>query len=312
MDPTLVTLEEIHEAYRVVSKIVHRTPLIPLKESDRPETFVKCENLQRIGAFKIRGAYNAIANLPAETEGVVAYSSGNHAQGVALAAKLRGLKACICTLDQAVQHKIEGAKRLGAEVILAGKTSEAIKARAEALAAERGWALIPPFNHPHIIAGQGTVGLEILEDLPAVRAIVVPIGGGGLISGISTVVKAMKPGVKVFGVEPEGAPKMFESVRKGELVTLPPTKTIADGLKPVRAGDLTFAHVRKNVDEIVLVSDEEILEATRHLILREKLVVEPSGAAPVAAVRSGKLKLPDGPAVCVLSGGNADLAAILG
>jgi len=242
---------------------------------------------------------------------VTASSSGNHAQAVALAARLRGMAAVVVMLDQSVRHKIEGARALGAEVILGGRTSLALRERAEREAAERGYVYVPPFDDPEIIAGQGTAGLEIVEDLPDVRAVVVPIGGGGLVSGIAAAVKGSRPRVRVFGVEPEGAPKMYRSVREGRLVTIEEPRTVADGLKPVRASELTLGHVRKYVDGIVLVSDEEILEATRHLILREKLVVEPSGAASVAAVLSGKLRLPRGPVVCVLSGGNADLGAIL-
>ena len=307
----MIGLEDVRDAHRTVESVVIRTPVLPLKAIERPNVFVKCENLQRTGAFKIRGAYNRISRLPATCKGVTASSSGNHAQGVALAAKLRGFRACIVMLDHSVPHKIEGTKSYGAEVILGGTSSVAIFERAEREAAERGFTYVPPFNDPHIIAGQGTVGLEILKDLPDVAAVVCPIGGGGLISGVATAIKESRPGVKVFGVEPVGAANMYESIRKGELVTLASVNTVADGLKPLRAGDLTFAHVSKYVDEIVLVNDEEILDAARHVILKEKLVVEPSGAATIAAIRSGKLKLPDGPVVAVLSGGNADVPAIL-
>lgn len=303
-------LKEIRDAQRRIAGVALRTPILPLKFFDRPDTFVKCENLQRGGAFKIRGAYNKISRLR-KPKGVAAYSSGNHAQAVALAARMLGIPAVIVMLDQSVAHKLEQTKAYGAEVILGGRTSEAIKQRAEEVAAERGFAIIPPFNDPEIIAGQGTVGLEILKDLKGARAVVVPIGGGGLCAGIATAIKESHPRVKVFGVEPEGAPKMYESVKAGRLVTLPATQTVADGLKPVRAGELTFEIVSKYVDDFVLVSDSEILSAARSLILKEKLVVEPSGAASFAAVRSGKLKLPKGPVVAVLSGGNADVSMIL-
>lgn len=308
----MITLDDLRDAHERVKRVTLRTPILPLKFSDRPDVFLKCENLQRTGAFKLRGAYNTISRLPASCRGVTASSSGNHAQGVALAAKTCGKSACIVMLNSSIRTKVEGTKSYGAEVILGGETSVLIKERAEREAAERGFTYVPPFNHPHIIAGQGTVGLEILEDLPGVKAVVVPIGGGGLSSGVSTAIKESNPGVKVFGVEPVGAANMYESLKAGELVTLPRVDTVADGLKPLRAGDLTFAHVRKYVDEVVLVTDEEILDAARHLILKEKLVVEPSGAATVAAIRAGKLKLPDGPVVAVLSGGNADLPKILG
>lgn len=307
----LISLADIRDAHRVVSRIVIRTPILPLKFCDRPQTYVKCENLQRAGAFKIRGAYNKISRLPRSCRGVVAASSGNHAQAVALAAKLRGIPARIFMPSWSLLLKAKGARALGAKVIRGGRNSEVIRLRAERVVAQRGYTMIPSFNDPQIIAGQGTVGLEILQDLPEVQAVIVQIGGGGLASGIATALKNSKPRVKVFGVEPRGAPTMSRSLRKGKLVTMPKTDTIADGLKPVRVGELTFEHVRKYVDEVVLVSDAEILAATRHLILKEKLVVEPSGAATFAAVQSGKIKLPRGPVVVILSGGNADLKNIL-
>lgn len=307
----MVPLKEIRSAHARIAGVAIRTPILPLKFFDRPDTFVKCENLQRGGAFKIRGAYNKISQLR-KPKGVTAYSSGNHAQAVALAAKMLGIRATIVMLDQSVPHKLEQTKAYGAEVILGGASSEAIKERAEQIAAERGYEIVPPFNDPDIVAGAGTVGLEILKDLNTVKAVVVPIGGGGLCSGIVTAIKESNPKVKVFGVEPDGAPKMYESVKAGKLVTLPsPTRTVADGLKPVRAGELTFAIISKYIDGLALVSDSEILSASKQLIQKEKLVVEPSGAASVAAIRFGKLKLPKGPVVAVLSGGNADVPMIL-
>jgi threonine dehydratase len=307
----MITLAELKKAQEVVAQVAIRTPLLPLRFSERAETFVKCENLQQTGAFKIRGAWNRVSKLPKSCKGVTASSSGNHAQGVAFAARKRGMAACIVMLDQSVPHKVEGTKALGAEVILGGMTSVAIKERAERIAEERGHVYIPPFNHPDIIAGQGTAGLEVVQDLPDVKAVVVPIGGGGLISGVAAAVKLSKPKVKVFGVEPAGAAKMKPAVEAGKIVVLPEVNTIADGLKPLQVGDLTLAHARRFVDDIVTVSDEEILEAAFYLIVKEKLVVEPSGAASVAAVRAGKLKLPKGAAVAFLSGGNADVRFIL-
>ena len=309
----MVSLADIRRARKLLGGAVLQTPLLPLKVG-RSLTWLKCENLQRSGSFKLRGAYNKIASLsPAvRRRGVVAYSSGNHAQGVALAGKIFGIPTTIVMLDQSMAHKVEGTKSYGAEVVFGGKSSEEIKARAEAIAAERGRTLVRPFDDPFIIAGQGTIGLEIVEQLKDVKAVVLPVGGGGLCSGVATAVKSLRPRVKVFGVEPAGAPKMSESLKKGELVTLPGTNTVADGLKPVRASEITFEHVRKYVDDVVLVSDEEILSATRHLIYKEKLIVEPSGAATTAAILSEKLKLPKGPAVAVISGGNVDLRHIPG
>ncbi|HZE98525.1 MAG TPA: threonine/serine dehydratase, partial [Planctomycetota bacterium] len=271
----------------------------------------KCENLQRTGAFKIRGAYHRISKLPKSCKGVTASSSGNHAQAVALAARMRGIKACIVMLDQSVPHKVEGTRSYGAEVILGGSTSVVITERAEREAAERGWVFVPPFNDPDIIAGQGTVGLEIVQDLRGVRSVIVQIGGGGLSSGVMTAVKESNPKIKIFGVEPAGAAKMRAALDAGRVVTLPEVKTIADGLKPTRVSELTLEHVSKYADDVVGVDDADILDTARHLLLQEKLVVEPSGAAALAAVRAGKLKLPKGPAVAILSGGNADVRMIL-
>jgi threonine dehydratase len=308
----MIDLDDIKEAQEAVYRAAIRTPVLPLKFSDRPAVFVKCENLQRTGAFKIRGASSRIFRLPRSCRGVTASSSGNHAQAVALAARMRGIAAVVVMLDRSMPHKVEGTRGYGAEVILGGRTSVAIRERAEREAAERGYVYIPPFSDPRIIAGQGTTGLEIVRDLPEVKSVVVPVGGGGLLSGIAVAVKRSLPRVKVFGVEPESIPKMSRAMEEGRVVTLEESRTVADGLKPVCVSDLTLSHVREYVDGMALVSDAEILEAARHLLLREKLVVEPSGAASVAAVRSGRLKLPRGPVVCVLSGGNADVAMILG
>jgi threonine dehydratase len=300
----MVTLADIHQARERIKVVAIHTPLLAAKFGPA-NVYFKCENLQRGGAFKIRGAYNTLVQLAPDVRarGVTAYSSGNHAQAVALAAKLFSVPATIVMLNQSVVEKVAQTEEYGAQVIFGGDSSEKIKACAEQIAAERGMTVIPPFNHPRTIAGQGTVGVEILEDLPEVQTVVVPIGGGGLISGIATAVKETRPSVRVIGVEPEGAPKMFESLRAGQLVTLPGTDTIADGLKPVRSGDLTFAAVRSYVDDVVLVPDSAIVEAVAQLVKQEKLVVEPSGAASFAAVRSGKAAV-SGPTVCVLSGGN--------
>jgi threonine dehydratase len=305
----MVTLADIRQARERIKAVAIHTPLLAAKFGPA-NVYFKCENLQRGGAFKIRGAYNNLAQLTPDVRarGVTAYSSGNHAQAVALAAKLFGVPATLVMLNQSVAEKVAQTEEYGAEVIFGGDSSEKIKTRAERIAADRGMTVIPPFNHPWTIAGQGTAGIEILEDLPEVETVVVPIGGGGLISGIATAVKETRPSVRVIGVEPEGAPKMLESLRAGQLVTLPSTNTIADGLKAVRAGDLTFAAVRSYVDDVVLVPDSAIVEAVAQLMKQEKLVVEPSGAASFAAVRSGKVAV-SGPTVCVLSGGNitADL-----
>jgi threonine dehydratase len=300
----MITLADIQQARERIHTVAIHTPLLPAKFGPA-NVYFKCENLQRGGAFKIRGAYNNLAQLAPEVRarGVIAYSSGNHAQAVALAAKLFDVPATVVMLNQSVAEKVAQTKEYGAEVIFGGDSSEKIKARAEEIAAERGMTVIPPFDHSGTIAGQGTVGIEILEELPEVQTVIVPIGGGGLISGIATAVKEIRPSIRVIGVEPEGAPTLFEALRAGKLVTLPDTNTIADGLKPLRAGDLTFAAVRRYVDDVVLVPDSAIVEAVVQLVKQEKLVVEPSGAASFAAVRSGKIVV-SGPTVCVLSGGN--------
>jgi threonine dehydratase len=305
-----VSVNDIAAAADALADVIVRTPLLPapwLAGRVRGETRLKCENLQRAGAFKIRGAYTMVARLPAEARerGVIAFSSGNHAQGVALAAKLFDVPCVVVMPTTAPAVKVEGAKALGAEVILEGTTSIQRQRRAEQESATRGLAIIPAFDHTDIIAGQGTVGAEILEDWQQVEQILVPIGGGGLVSGIAAWVKARRSDVAVIGVEPETANAMALSVAAGEPVTIEPAKTIADGLMPVRPGDLTFAHCRDLVDDIVLVSDEQILEATRLLLSRAKLMVEFSGAATLAALLSGHVDQDRRTAV-VLSGGNLD------
>ena len=308
----LVSLADVRRAAGIIAKVVVRTPLLPLRGEDRPDVFLKCENLQRTGAFKIRGAYHKIAKLPRECPGVVAYSSGNHAQAVALAAKLRGLPACIVMFDASVPLKVEATRAHGAEIVFGGGTSEAIRARAEGVAQERGWTIVAPFDDPDVIAGQGTVGLEILEDLPETAAIVIPVGGGGLLAGVAAAAKGVNPRVRIYAVEPEGAASMRLALHEGRPVALPKTDTVADGLMALRVGERTLAHAQALMDDLVLVSDAEILETARHLLRREKLVVEPSGAAALAAIRTGRLALPPGPVVAVLSGGNADLKRLNG
>ena len=305
-----VTVKDIADAASGLAEVIVRTPLLPapwLAEQVSGEVRLKCENLQRAGAFKIRGAYTMVSRLPVEARerGVIAFSSGNHAQGVALAAKLFGVPCVVVMPTTAPAVKVEGAKSLGAEVILEGTTSIQRQRRAEQEAAARGLAIIPAFDHSDIIAGQGTVGAEILEDRPQVEQILVPIGGGGLVSGVAAWVKATRADVAVIGVEPETANAMKLSVAAGEPVTILPSTTIADGLMPVRPGDLTFAHCRDLVDDIVLVSDDQIVAATRLLLARGKLIVEFSGAATLAALLSGEVARERRTAV-VLSGGNLD------
>jgi threonine dehydratase len=301
----LVALADIRAAADRIRPIARRTPLIDVSGAAGWPLFLKLESLQPGGAFKIRGAYNMVAQLTDDQRrrGVVTYSSGNHGQAMALAARELGAPAVVVMPTTAPQIKIDGAKAFGAEVIFAGTTSVERRTRAEAEAEARGLTMVPPFDHEWIIAGQGTAGLEILEQRPDVAAVLVPIGGGGLIAGVAAAIKASRPGVTVIGVEPAGAAKMTASLEAGEPVTLPKTESIADGLMPVRPGDLTFAHVREYVDRIVTVEDEQIIEAVQWAFEKAKIVAEPSGAATIAAALAGAAGT-GGPVVAIVSGGN--------
>jgi threonine dehydratase len=310
----LVDIAEIEAAATRVRPAARLTPLIevPWAGAGSGRLFLKCENFQPMGAFKIRGAYNMLAQLAPEElqRGVITYSSGNHGQAVALAAKLLGVKAVIVMPTTAPAVKIDGARGFGAEVTFAGTTSLERKKRAEEIAAERGLTMVPPFDHPMIIAGQGTVGLEILDQCPDVATVVVEVGGGGLSSGVAAAVKQRAPHVRVIGVEPEGAAKMKRSLEAGAPVTLERVASIADGLMTVRPGDLTFEHVRTFVDEVVTVADTDIVRAIAWLYRNARLVVEPSGAVTTAAVmlRLGGLDPARGPVVAIVSGGNVEAA----
>ena len=306
---SLVTLDAIRQAAERIGGIARVTPLVDASATAGRPFFLKCENLQPSGAFKIRGAFNMVAQLsPAErAAGVITYSSGNHGQAMALAARTLGAPAVVVMPTTAPQIKVDGAKALGAEVIFAGTTSSDRRARAEAEAAARGLTMVPPFDHEWIIAGQGTAGLEILHQLPNVAAVLVPIGGGGLIAGVAAAIKLSNPNVLVIGIEPRGAAAMKDSVDAGHPVTLAKTETIADGLMPVRPGDLTFAHVQKFVDLVITVDDPDIAKAVLWIFANAKVVAEPSGAATTAAVLSGALDAAikvSGPIVAVVSGGN--------
>jgi threonine dehydratase len=316
----LVTLNEIRAARTRIEGTVVRTPLLD-SWLDRPggtRVWLKCESLQHVGAFKLRGAYNYISSLSAEARagGVVTYSSGNHAQAVAWSAREFGISATVVMPTDAPEIKRRAVVSMGGRVEQVGTTTTARKARAEEIVAGGGGAMVPPFDDPTIIAGQGTVGLEIVEQLTAARErdagvgrlglVIVPIGGGGLLSGVAAAVRGLSPETRIVGVEPEGAPKMRRSLDAGEPVTLDAVHTIADGLKPVRPGDLTFAHTRDLVDDVVTLSDASIRSAVLWCYGR-RLVVEPSGAAAVAALLSGRVPASaGGETVAVLSGGNLD------
>jgi threonine dehydratase len=306
----LVSLEAIRQAATRIQPIARRTPLLDVSELAGRPLQLKCEPQQPGGAFKIRGATNMLMRLSEDERrrGVITYSSGNHGQAVALAASRLHAPAVVVAPTTAPAIKVAGMKRWGAEVILEGTTSAHRLARAQQEAKARGLTMVPPFDHEWIIAGQGTCGLEILEQAPDVDLVVVPVGGGGLISGVAAAVKQSNPKVTVVGVEPAGAPKMSRSLAAGHPVTLESTSSIADGLMPVRPGDLTFEHVHAFVDEVVTVTDDEIAKAALWLFYEAKQVVEPSGAATVAALLWPKpgSRLDDRRqnAVAILSGGN--------
>jgi threonine dehydratase len=316
--PAIVPLDAIRAAADRIRADVRATPLVP-GSSDMAwrHVWLKCENLQVSGAFKARGAFNFLAQLPAEirARGVVTYSSGNHGQAMSLAAQRFGVPAVVVMPTTAPPIKIEGARSFGAEVFFAGTTSNERRALAEQIQRERNLTMVPPFDHEAIIAGQGTVGLEILEQRPDARAVFVPLGGGGLLAGVAAAVKQSARAVRIVGVEPEGAAKMTASLSAGHPVTLERVASLADGLIPVRPGDLTFAHTRALVDEVVTVSDAEIAGAVRWIARHGKMLVEPSGAAGVAAIlRLGPAPAQTriGPYVAVLSGGNVQLEQLAG
>jgi threonine dehydratase len=306
-DTQLVSLEDIRSAASRVSAIARVTPLLDVSALARRPLHLKCENLQPGGAFKIRGAYNMVAQLSEDQRrrGVITFSSGNHGQAMALAARELGAPAVVVMPTTAPRVKIEGVKGFGAEVIFAGTTSTARRERAESEARARGLTMVPPFDDAAIIAGQGTAGLEILDQLPDVAAVLAPIGGGGLAAGVAAAIKLSRPDVMVIGVEPEGSAAMKASVDAGHPVTLSSTTSVADGLLPLRPGDLTFAHVQRFVDQVVTVADGAIIDAVLWLLANTKMVVEPSGAATLAAVLSGQVEMA-GPIVAIVSGGNVD------
>jgi threonine dehydratase len=292
----------------LIESIIHGTVETP----DTRKLFLKLENLQPIGAFKIRGAYNKIASLTPEERdrGVITYSSGNHGQGVAYAARALGAKAVIVMPRGAPAIKREAVAAMGAEIVLVGPSSLERQHRAEELARQHGYVIVPPYNDEQIIAGQGTMGLEILEDLAEVETVIVPIGGGGMISGIATAIKLSKPAVNVIGVEPELAADAQTSLHEGHIVESPAEQvslTIADGLRTQSVGPINFEHILKYVDNIVTVSESEIREAVRRLASNPKTIAEPSGAVAVAAFLFHRAELPDTRVnVAVISGGNIE------
>jgi threonine dehydratase len=308
--PELVSIGAIHAAADTLKTVAVRTPLLrasALSDELGASIFLKPEMLQRSGAFKFRGAYSFLAGLSVveRARGVIAPSSGNHGQAVALAARLFGVRATVVMPTTVTEAKRVGAERYGARIILAGTTTKDRMDRAVELVESEGATLVPPFDDARIIAGQGTVGLEIVDDLPDVGTVLVPVGGGGLSAGVAAAVKQLRPGVRVVGVEPSNAAKLTAARAAGEPVTLQSTHSIADGLMSIRIGTVPFAHHEAFIDDVVTVEDSAIVTAMRHLLDRAKLVAEPSGAITVAALLDGRVT-PRGSTVAILSGGNIE------
>jgi threonine dehydratase len=320
----MVSLSDIKDAEFRLNGVAVRTRLIELPQpmwGQPPPTvrpgearllYLKPENQQPIGAFKLRGAYNKIVSLPENERmrGVISYSSGNHAQGVAYAARALGVKAVIVMPDNAPVIKREATAKLGAEIILVGPGSEERKAKAEELAAQHGYIIVPPYNDEKIIAGQGTIGLEILEDLPDVETVLSPVGGGGLISGVATAIKLTNPKVKVIGVEPELAADAQASLRSGKIVQFPAeqvSRTVADGLRTQSIGEINFEHIRAYVDDIITVTEDEIRQAMKLLAANPATVAEPSGAVATAGFLFHRDQMPNTKMnVAIISGGNIE------
>lgn len=306
----MLTIDRIRHAAEVLSSVVRRTDLIraPRINCDS-EVYLKTENLQVTGSFKVRGAYYKISQLTDEEKkrGVIACSAGNHAQGVALGATKNGIKSLICLPAGAPISKIEATKRLGAEVCLVNGVYDDAYAKALELRDAHGYTFVHPFDDELVIAGQGTIGLEILEQLPDVEAVIVPIGGGGLISGVAVALKTLKPDIKIYGVQAAGAPSMEVSVKEGRIIRLPSVSTIADGIAVKEPGVNTFEYCSKYVDEIVSITDEEVASAILALIEQHKLIAEGAGAIAVAAAMLNKFPIKGKKTVCLVSGGNVDV-----
>ncbi len=312
--PNRPSLDDVQIARKRIAEHVHRTPLSPnrsLSERLGVEVRLKCENLQKAGSFKIRGAMNALLQLPEpqRKRGVVAFSSGNHAQAVALASRILGIQATIVMPEDSVRMKVEATEGYGARVVQDGVNATTRSEVAIRIAEETGATIIPPFDHPHIIAGAGTVGLEIVEDWPEVTTIVTPLGGGGLLAGTALAATSLLPGIDVFGVEPEAGNDGQQSFRSGEIVMIDPPDTIADGARTTSLGKLNFGIIKERVRDVVTADDDQLRRATLFGMQRTKLVIEPTGALGLAALLEGAIK-PKGPVAVVLSGGNIDFSIL--
>ena len=309
----MLTLDNVYRASYALKDVVRKTDVIYAPKLKKGlQLYLKTENLQITGSFKVRGSYYKMSRLTDEEKarGVIACSAGNHAQGVALSAQKNGIKAVICLPDGAPISKVEATKSYGAEVCLVEGVYDDAYKKAISLRDEKGYTFIHPFDDEDVIAGQGTIALELIEQVPDLDAVIVPIGGGGLISGIAYTLKTLKPSVKVYGVQAAGAPSMLKSLGDGEIEELPSVSTIADGIAVKKPGNLTYEICKKYVDKIVTVSDDEISAAILALMEQHKLVTEGAGAVPVAAVMFGKLDLEGKKTVCLLSGGNIDVTIL--
>ena len=307
----MVTIDQIYSARERLRGIARITPLNPTKSLGK-NIYIKSENLQLTGAFKLRGAYNKLACLSDEekAKGVIACSAGNHAQGVALSATKLGIRSVVCMPAAAPISKIHATENYGAEVVLVPGTYDDAAAKAQELADQHGYTFAHPFDDEYVIAGQGTIGIEILEQLPDVQQVVVPIGGGGLIAGIAMAIKTLRPSCRIIGVQAAGAPSMYNSIKQGEISTLSHVSTIADGIAVKRPGDLTFELVKKYVDDVVVVDDNQVAAAIVALMEDQKTVAEGAGACAVAAVLSGLVDAENFKTVCVVSGGNVDMTTL--
>jgi threonine dehydratase len=306
-----IELADVRDAAARLDGVVHRTPVLRSRTLDElvgAEVFLKCENFQRVGAFKFRGAYNAASRLSPEqlAKGIAAYSSGNHAQAVALAARELGSTAVILMPEDAPQSKRDATAGYGAEIVTYDRYTADRAALAQTLAAERGLALIPPYDHPDVMAGQGTATLELLDEVGELDALLVPVGGGGLIAGSATAAKGLRSGIRVIGVEPEAGDDTKRSLEAGERVRIPVPRTIADGQALDAPGELTFSVTRRLVDEIALVADDEIRDAMRLAFERLKIVIEPSGATGLAALLASRFDRIPPRVGLIVSGGNID------
>jgi len=309
--PLAINATDVRAAAERIRPLARKTPVMTSAGFDHEagaRAFFKCENLQRGGAFKIRGAANLILSLPRESHarGVVAYSSGNHAQATAIASKHVGAQATIVMPEDAPRSKMESTRSYGAKIVTYNRFTESREALAAGILKESGATLVPPFDHPMIMAGQGTAALELIEETGALDSLITPVGGGGLLSGCATIAKAIDPAIRIFGAEPEGANDTFLSLAAGERVAVPHPDTIADGLRAPKPGELTFPVLQRLVERVVLVTDAELRAAVKFMLLRLKILVEPSGAASVAAVLFRKLPPEIRSVGVVISGGNVD------